>query len=94
MLPVRQVGAAMLADLLRRQPLSSAKVRFAWEQAAGPALSRATTVTLDAAGTCRVRAASPAWAREVNRSRKVLLERLRIMLGPEVVSRVEVSGAP
>jgi hypothetical protein len=94
MLPVGQVGAAMLVDLVRRQPLSSAKVRFAWEQAAGPALSRATEVTLDAHGTCHVRAVSPAWAREVGRSRDVLLGRLRTMLGSETVSRLVVSGHP
>ena len=90
---MKDVSSRVLADLLRTQPLTPAKVRFAWENAAGPALARATTVELDARGALIVRASTPAWEHEVKRSRYVLLERLRRLLGDDVVTgmRVRVS---
>jgi predicted nucleic acid-binding Zn ribbon protein len=93
MIPVQHVTPAVLIELLRRQPLSPAKVRFAWEAAAGRALARATTAELDAAGRLHVRTSSAAWAREVKRSRALLLERLRALLGAEVVTALEVREA-
>ncbi len=93
MIPVQHVTPAVLVELLRRQPLSPGKVRFAWEAAAGPALARATTAALDARGTLHVRTSTAAWAREVARSRPLLLERLRALLGAEIVTALEVREA-
>ena len=93
MIPVKHVTPTVIAELLQRQPLSPGKVRFAWEAAAGPALARATTAELDARGTMRVRTTSAAWAREVTRLRALLLERLRALLGAEIVTALEVREA-
>ena len=90
MIPVRHVTSAVVIDLLRRQPLSAAKVKFAWEVAAGPAIARATTVELSADGAVLVKATTPAWTREVERSSGLLLTRLREMLGTETVKRITV----
>lgn len=79
-----------MLDLLRRQPLSPAKVAFAWQTAAGAALARAATAALDADGTLIIKAATAAWAREVERSRDLLLGRLRDILGADVVRRFVV----
>ena len=92
MIPVRQVSSSVLGAILSRQPLSPAKVNFAWQTAAGAALARAADVTLQPGGTLDVRAASAHWAREVKRSRHVLLERLQALLGPDVVKRLSVSA--
>jgi predicted nucleic acid-binding Zn ribbon protein len=93
MIPVQHVTRAVILELLQRQPLSPGKVRFAWETAAGPALARATTAELDAHGTLHVRTTSAAWTREVTRSRALLLERLRALLGTEIVTALEVREA-
>lgn len=90
MIPVRHVTSAVVIDLLRRQPISAGKVRFAWDMAAGAALARATTVELSAEGTMLVKAATRAWAREVERSSELLLTRLRELLGSETVARIAV----
>ena len=93
MIPVSQFSPSVVIQLVRRQPLSSAKVAFAWRTAAGPALARAATAELGEDGTILVRASSAAWAHEVERSRALLLARLREMLGPDVATRLAVRQA-
>jgi len=90
MIPVKQLTPSVVTELLRRQPLSPAKVAFAWQTAAGPALARAATAELREDGVILVRATSAAWAKEVERSRALLLTRLQEMLGPEVARRLAV----
>ncbi len=46
MLPIQQLSAGVLADVIRRQPSSPARTALAWQLAVGPALARATTVAL------------------------------------------------
>ena len=79
-----------LGNVLRRQPLSDAKVRFAWTAVVGVALARATTVRLRSDGTLLVRAASDPWRRETYRSRRVIRERLADLLGTGVVRKLDV----
>lgn len=93
MIPVKQVSAFVLGSILRRQPLSPAKVTFAWQAAAGAAVARATAVELRADGALEVRAASALWAREIERSRAVLLTRVRALLGEDIVTRIVVREA-
>jgi predicted nucleic acid-binding Zn ribbon protein len=90
MIPVKRLTSAVVTDLVRRQPLTSAKVDFAWQMAAGPALARVTDATLCDDGTVLVTTASAAWSREVTRSRDMLLGRLRGMLGSDVAVRLAV----
>ena len=90
MIPVKQLSPSVVAGLVRRQPLSSAKVRFVWQTAAGPALARAATAELRDDGTIVITTTTAAWAREVERSRALLLMRMQEMLGAEVATRLAV----
>jgi predicted nucleic acid-binding Zn ribbon protein len=90
MIPVREFAPPVVTALVRRQPLSPAKVEFAWRTAAGPALARAAMAELRDDGTILVRTTSAAWATEVERSRALLLARMQEMLGPDVATRLAV----
>ena len=79
-----------IAELLRGTPLSPGKVQFAWTVAVGPAMQRATAVKLVDDGRLLVDAVDAQWAREVRRSTRVILPRLRALLGDGVVTVVEV----
>jgi len=83
---------AALAALLERQPLSPAKVDFAWRVAVGPAVARATQVALDTEGVLVVTTTDRHWTREVESARPLVLARLARLLGPNVVSRIVVRG--
>jgi predicted nucleic acid-binding Zn ribbon protein len=87
MLPIQQFTPAILAEILKRQPSSAARTRFAWQLAVGPALARATTVEL-VDGTLCVRAADPRWIGELTRAKGVVLARLQHLLGPGEVTRI------
>jgi hypothetical protein len=87
--PIVQGLPGALAELLRGAPLSPGKVDFAWKAAVGPALQRATTVRLE--GTrLLVDSASAQWAREISRSRHVILSRLHLLLGKDVVTEIDI----
>ncbi|MFN8060091.1 MAG: DciA family protein [Vicinamibacterales bacterium] len=92
MVPVQHCAPAMVADLLQRQPLSDAKVRFVWRLAAGAGLARVTDVRLDAQGTLRVDTSDPHWAREVERNAALLTARLTALLGDTAVRRLTVEA--
>jgi predicted nucleic acid-binding Zn ribbon protein len=84
-IPVRHFSTEVVAQVLRRQPSSPARTAFAWQLAVGPALARATRVSLED-GVLRVSAHDPRWLREVTRARAVVLERLQQLLGPAVTT--------
>jgi len=83
------VAAGVLAEVLARQPMTPGKLSFAWRAAVGPALARATTADLRD-GRIVIRASSDAWKREIERSRPVILERLRALLGRAAVRGLEI----
>ena len=93
MRPIGHFAPAALVELLKDAPLSQGKVAFAWRAAVGPALERAAAAKLDA-GTLIIEVAGPQWAREINRSKSVILERVRSLLGDETVARLEVRINP
>lgn len=76
--------------MLAKQPMSPGKLQFAWRAAVGPALARASTLDLRDGGRVVVHMSSPEWTRELQRSRPMILERLRALLGKEAVKRLEV----
>jgi hypothetical protein len=78
---VPQFGASVLAEVIRRQPLSAGKVNLAWQMAAGPQLARAAEAAYEPPATIRVRPKDARWAAEIERSRAVLAERLNELLG-------------
>jgi hypothetical protein len=80
----------VLAAVLARQPLTPAKVAFAWQMAVGPALARMTTVESDA-GVLRVKSTDVRWTREIERSRPLLLSRLEQLLGAGVITEIRIS---
>jgi len=93
MLPIQSFSTGILAEIIRRQPASKEKTRFAWQMAVGPALARATTVELTG-GVLIVRCADRRWAPELTRARDVVLRRLQELLGPEVVVRLQIGATP
>ncbi len=96
MVPAQQCATRALGDVLKRQPLSDAKVRFAWTASVGASLARATSVRLRADGTLHVRAASDHWRLETIRSEPLVRKRLAQLLGGGVVRAIVVTceGAP
>ncbi|HET7221350.1 MAG TPA: DciA family protein [Vicinamibacterales bacterium] len=86
---IQQFSTGVLAEIIRRQPSSPARTNVAWQLAVGPALARATTVTLEN-GVLTVRSADERWTREVGRASDVVLKRLQNILGPEAVRAVQI----
>ncbi len=82
-----------IREMLARQPLSEAKVVFAWRVTAGPAFSRAAKATF-ADGTLTVRTPSAAWRKEIERAAPLLKERLAGLLGKNVVRWMVVIEDP
>ena len=78
-----------MRQLLAEQPLTAAKVDFAWKIAAGPALARASTISWNS-GRLFVRAKSEEWRREILRARPVILSRITQLIGPEAVRTIAV----
>jgi predicted nucleic acid-binding Zn ribbon protein len=89
--PAQACVPETLAALLARQPLTAAKVAFAWRIAVGPALARVTTVERVGA-TLRVRTSDARWSPELERSQAVILARLAAMLGADVVRDMRIVG--
>ena len=79
-----------IKQMLDRQPLSAAKVVFAWRYAAGPSLSRSASAEWSSEGTLTLRARGVAWQREIERAAPVLQDRLAFLLGHEVVRKILV----
>jgi predicted nucleic acid-binding Zn ribbon protein len=65
-------------------------VAFAWKTAVGPAIDRATAVSLLDGGALEVRVTDQHWRRELRRSAPMILERLTTMLGAGIVTKITV----
>ena len=92
MIPVQTIVPAVLADIVRKAPLTEEKIAFAWRTAVGPAVAGATEVALDDR-TLRVRARDRAWQRELERSAAMIRTRLDDLLGAGVVAYIDVTVA-
>ena len=90
--PLNSTATRALRTLLAGQPTTEAKVAFAWQIAAGPALGRAATASWSEDGILHVRARTAAWGQEMRRARPVILERLHHLLGPDVVRRLVIDS--
>ena len=89
--PLHAVLPAVLSDLLKKGPVSPGKLELAWQAAVGSTLARVTQVHLIAPSLLVVAVADERWQRELKRSTKIILARLRELLGDAVVTRLEVS---
>ena len=92
-LPIQSALPAVLVEVLKWGPLSSAKIEFAWKAAVGGPLARVTTARLGPPQTLEVTAADERWVRELRRSASLIITRLKALLGPDVVTRVEIISA-
>ena len=90
-LPVQNIAAGVLADVIRRQRPSPARTAFAWSVAVGPALARATLVELRDS-VLIVTAKDARWTRELERAADTILKRVQLLVGPEV-QRISVVAA-
>jgi hypothetical protein len=89
MQPIAHAIPRAIAELLKNAPLSPGKVEFAWKTIVGPAMERGTSVRLEG-HKLLVEARTGAWAREVSRSSHVILRRMELLLGPDVVQELIV----
>lgn len=78
----------VVAEVIRKAPLTPEKVAMAWRLSVGPAVDKATTVRLDEASVLHVDAESPAWASAVRKSRSLILDRLHQLLGDDTVQQI------
>jgi len=84
---IQTFSGGVLADIVRRQPPSPARTTFAWQLAVGPALARATSVTLD--GTVlRVSSPDPRWLKEIERAQATVLPKIQQLLGNDKVTKI------
>ena len=79
-----------LAELFRTGPMSQGKLEVAWRAAVGDALSRVSTVKLQPDGSVHVHSADQRWQKELKRSLPVILQRLNMLLGANVIARIVV----
>ena len=79
-----------LAEILRKAPLTTEKVEFAWRAAVGPAVDKVTSTELRGR-VLYVRTKDAAWQREVERSLGVVRSRMEALLGKGVVGDIRVS---
>jgi hypothetical protein len=86
-----QVMPGVVAEVIRKAPLTEDKVAFAWRLAVGPAVERATRVRLDAQGTLHVSADAPAWLDGVRQSVGLIRSRLAHFLGDDAIKRISYS---
>ena len=93
MIKANQVMPAVVAEVVRKAPLTDEKVAFAWRLAVGPALGKATSVRLAADGTLHVTADAKAWNDSIRASIGMIRSRLSHYLGDDVVKRISCSTA-
>ena len=86
--PASEILTGVLAQVIKKAPLSPEKVALAWRLAVGPAVAKATTVSLDALGVLHVKAATPAWIAAVRKSTPLIHHRMNDLLGGDVVKSI------
>lgn len=92
MLSLRRCMPSTLAQALRDQPLSPEKVRFSWRITVGETLARVTQVSLRSKGTLEVHLNDQRWGQEIGRSSSLIINRMEIILGPDIVKSIVLSN--
>lgn len=87
-IPANKVMPAIVAEVVRKAPLTDEKVAFAWRLAVGQAIDKATTVRLASDGTLHVAAESSAWIDAVHQSIGLIRSRLAHLLGDDRVKQI------
>ncbi|HWI16394.1 MAG TPA: DUF721 domain-containing protein [Vicinamibacterales bacterium] len=91
MVPANKVMPGIVAEIIRKAPLTDEKVAFAWRLAVGPALDKSTTVRLGADGTLYIKADSQAWIDSIRSSIGLIRSRLAHFLGDDAIKRLDYS---
>ena len=94
MIRAPQVWPSALAPAIRQAPLTPEIVEFAWRAAGGPAIARATRVTLGDDRMLRVTGDDPQWLDAVRGMRTTLLRQLATWLGDDVAGIEVIGGTP
>lgn len=89
MFKANQVLPGVVAEVIRKAPLTEEKVAFAWRLAVGPAVNKSTVVRLADDGTLYVTAESAAWVDSIRASIGLIRSRLAHYLGDEAVKRIQ-----
>lgn len=84
---IQTFSGSVLAEIVRRQPSSPARTRFAWLLTVGSTLARVTSVEMEGT-TLRVSAADPRWLKEITRARATILPKLQQLLGKEAITKI------
>ena len=92
MIKANQVMPGVVAEIIRKAPLTDEKVSFAWRLAVGPAVDKATTVRLGSDGTLHVKAESQAWVDAVRKSVGLIRSRLAHYLGDDTVKKMSYTA--
>jgi hypothetical protein len=90
--PIQSFLHTFVAALVKPAPLSPEKVQCAWRLAVGPALARATRVAAAPGGVVDVHVDDPNWRAELERSRDLIVGRLRQALGAETARVIRLHG--
>lgn len=93
MIKANQVMPAVVADVIRKAPLSDEKVAFAWRLAVGAAMDKSTKVRLGEDGTLHIRTDSQAWTDSIRASVGLIRSRLAHFLGEDAVKRISYEDA-
>jgi len=93
MIPAQSAIPDVLAEILRKAPLTPEKVSFAWRAAVGPAVGRVSSVRLGDNGVLHVTVTEPHWGPAIAKSASLILKRLTALLGPDVVTRLDTRAS-
>ena len=80
----------VLAEVLRKAPLTADKVAFAWRAAVGAAVDNASAIEWRGR-VLHVRVKEAAWQREIERSASLIRARLDALLGTGVIRALDVT---
>jgi predicted nucleic acid-binding Zn ribbon protein len=93
MIPAQSAIPEVLAEILRKAPLTPEKVSFAWRSAVGPAIGRVSTVRLGEDGALHVTVTEEHWGPAIRKSSSLILKRLAALLGPDVATRLVTTAS-
>ena len=94
MIQANKVLPAIVAEVVRKAPMTDEKVAFAWRLAVGPAVGNATSVRLAPNGTLYVKADAPAWNDAIGKSLGLIRSRLAHFLGETAVKHIDFTSVP
>jgi predicted nucleic acid-binding Zn ribbon protein len=90
--PIGSVAADLVADRGWTRPLSEARLFSAWAEIVGAEVAAHCSPSGLRSGELRVSAVSTAWATQLRLLQGTLLARIVAELGPDVVTRIVVTG--